>query len=276
MDGVCAFISMCQPPAVFTSFQMSPGNEHISVVSLCTSMLRHLITLFFGEVFYPCLLSSSRCQNIFSFSSTLIFSNFFPQLFFGGMFYRTSIYSCKRRNTQLCQHKIKDELWLEKGWFFFSLFLSLLDFNGRTLWIVCLVTLFVQVDGEKFRTRLLLCYCPAACIKLNISHLISVIYKMTKTTAGEMSRKWSWWKGNGIVCHPSLFHSPVCLILLSGVRRSCPVLPPGLAAACLSDSVIVSFRARLSVIKLHYLCCIVFHHQFPHWNNWDRFPWLSQ
>lgn len=48
--------------------------------------------------------------------------------------------------------------------------------------------------------------------------------------------------------------------------------PPPLATASLSDPVVVSAL----VIKLHYLCCIAFHHQFLQCYNWDRFPWLSQ
>lgn len=51
---------------------------------------------------------------------------------------------------------------------------------------------------------------------------------------------------------------------------------PSSAAADLFDPVVVSFRVCLLVIKLHYLCCIVFHHQFPQRSSWDRFLWLSQ
>lgn len=49
---------------------------------------------------------------------------------------------------------------------------------------------------------------------------------------------------------------------------------PFTTSAYLSDHVIIS--AGTLVIKLHYLCCIVFHHQFLQCYTWDTFPWLSQ
>ena len=59
-----------------------------------------------------------------------------------------------------------------------------------------------------------------------------------------------------------LLSQPFTFSARLSLSPSCPAgpclmpCPPPLAAACLSDPVLVSFRACLLVIKLHYLCCI--------------------
>lgn len=134
------------------------------------------------------------------------------------------------------------------------------------------------VDVGTFGTRLLSVLQPLLHWRPSPSHLVSVSNGSSKTILPVKCQE----NYHGINAH-TLFTVPYSLpAFCLSISPSClawlclmPSQPP-FAAACLSDPVVVSFRTCLLVIRLHYLCCIVFHHQFPQWNNWDRFPRLSQ
>lgn len=131
---------------------------------------------------------------------------------------------------------------------------------------VCLTLAACWCTAGTFGTRLLSVLRPCATLKSfpPFSPRLCQYLRQRNNTTREMSRELAGHKCTHIIFCP-LFSpslSPVSLTFLSGMALS-HALSTTLGYSMLAwPCRIVSFVACLSVITLHYLCCIAFRHPF--------------